>query len=146
MPRKKGKAMEWTEGEYRITNDKSLISVDRTYALLSRSYWGNERSRENIRLSMEHSICYGVFAGPRQVGFGRVVTDNVTVYWLCDVYVEEAHRRKGLGKRLIQCMVETPELKGLLGILATTDAHGLYEKFGFVQEARQFMLRRRTQD
>jgi len=136
--------MEWTDGAYKISSDKSLLSVDRTHTLLSRCLWGGERSKENIRMSIEHSICYGVFHGGTQIGFARVVTDLATVYWLCDVFIEEAHRGKNLGKRLIRCVVETPELKGLLGILATNDAHGLYEKYDFVRDSRQFMLRPRA--
>ena len=136
--------MEWTDGEYRISSDKSLLSVDRTYALLCRSLFGNKRSKENIRMSIEHSICYGVFYRGRQIGFARVVTDGATVYWLCDVVIEEAHRGKDLGKRLIRCVVDAPELKGLLGLLATNEAHGLYEKYGFVRDSRQFMLRPQT--
>ena len=133
--------MEWTDGEYRISDDKSLLSVDRTYRLLSLCLFGSTRTKENVRMSIEHSICYGVFHGPRQIGFARVVTDAATVYWLCDVFIEEAHRGKDLGKRLIRCVIETPELKGLLGLLATSEAHGLYEKYGFIRDSRQFMLR-----
>ncbi len=136
--------MEWTDGEYRISTDRSLLSVDRTYSLLSRSFSGNERSKENIRRSIEHSICYGVFYGGRQIGFARVVTDSATVYWLCDVFIEEAHRGKDLGKRLVGCVVETPELEGLLGLLATSEAHGLFEKYGFARDSKQFMLRRQA--
>ena len=58
--------MEWTDGEYRISDDKSLLSVDRTYGLLSLSLFGSTRTKENVRMSIEHSICYGVFHGPRQ--------------------------------------------------------------------------------
>ena len=133
--------MEWTDGEYRISDDKSLLSVDRTHSLLSRGLFWSTRTKENVRMSIEHSICYGVFHGTRQIGFARVVTDSATVYWLCDVFIEEAHRRKHLGERLIECVLKTPELKGLLGILATSDAHGLYEKYGFSRDSRQFMMR-----
>jgi GNAT superfamily N-acetyltransferase len=139
--RKKGAIMEWTDGEYRISSDKSLLSVEGTHALLSRCLCGNERSRENIRASMEHSICYGVFHYGRQIGFARVVTDSATVYWLCDVLIDQAHRGRDLGKKLVECIVEAPELKGLLGLLATSEAHGLYEKYGFVRDSRRFMLR-----
>ena len=133
--------MEWTDGDYRISSDKSLLSVDRTHALLSQCLWREQRSKENVRTSIEHSICYGVFHGDRQIGFARVITDMATVYWFCDVFIEEAHRGKDLGKRLIRCVIETPELKGLLGLLATNEAHGLYEKYGFIRDSRQFMLR-----
>ena len=134
--------MDWIGGDYRISDDKSLLSVDRTYHLLSANCWPGGRSKENVRISMENAICYGVYHRGAQVGFARVVTDRAAVYWLCDVVIDEGHRRKGLGKRLIESIVATPELKGLLGILATSDAHGLYERYGFQRDTRQFMLRR----
>ncbi len=133
--------MEWIGGDYRISDDKSLLSIDRTYYLLSTNCWPGRRSKENIRTSIENAICYGLYHCGTQVGFARVVTDRAAVYWLCDVVVDEGHRRKGLGKRLIESIVADPELKGLLGILATSDAHGLYERYGFERDSRQFMLR-----
>jgi len=133
--------MEWVGEDYRISDDKSLLSIDGTHALMTRNCWPIKRSKENIRLSIENAICYGVYHCGRQVGFARVVTDRAAVYWLCDVVIDEEHRRKGLGKRLVECIVASPELKGLLGILATTDAHGLYERYGFERDGRQFMLR-----
>jgi GNAT superfamily N-acetyltransferase len=136
--------MEWTDGEYTISSDKSLLSVGRTYALLSQCLWGSGRSKESIRMAIEHSICYGVFHRGEQIGFARVVTDMTTVYWLCDVLIDEEHRGKDLGKKLIRCVVETPELRGLLGLLATNEAHGLYEKYGFIRDSRQFMVRPRA--
>jgi GNAT superfamily N-acetyltransferase len=70
--------------------------------------------------------------GDEQVGFARVVTDYSDFAWLCDVYVDEAHRGNGLGELLVQAAVEHPQLQGLRRlILATRDAHTLYEKFGF---------------
>jgi len=134
--------MEWIGGDYRISDDRSLLSLEETYRLLSATCWPGKRSKENIRLSIENAICYGVYHGGAQIGFARVVTDRAAVYWLCDVVIEEEHRRKGLGKRLIETIVGSPELKGLLGILATSDAHGLYERYGFERDSRQFMLRR----
>jgi len=75
----------------------------------------------------------------KQVGFARVVTDRATFAWLCDVFVDEAHRGRGLGKRLVESVVGHPDLEGLAIVLATRDAHGLYERFGFV---RREMMRR----
>ena len=137
----RGKSMEWAYGEYMISNDKSLLSVDRIHNLLSSSLRGSKRSKENIRVAMGILSATGSSTARVRYGFARVVTDAATVYWLCDVFVEEAHRRRQLGKKLVQCVLETPELKGLLGILATNEAHGLYEKYGFTRDSRQFMMR-----
>ena len=86
-------------------------------------------------------MCFGAYHGGKQVGFARVVTDRATMYWLCDVFIAEEYRGKGLGKRLIRCIVECDELQDLVGILGIRDAHGLYEQFGFKRDQNRFMRR-----
>jgi GNAT superfamily N-acetyltransferase len=83
--------------------------------------------------------CIGVYLLDKQIGFARVVTDGATMYWLCDVLVDEAHRGCGIGKKLIDSIVNWEKLQGMGGILATRDAHGLYEKYGF---GKKEMMRR----
>lgn len=83
---------------------------------------------------MDSSLCFGVYenASGEQVGFARVVTDQATFAWLCDVYIEEAHRGRGLAKKLMEELKAHPALQGLRRFCLTTkDAHGLYEGFGF---------------
>jgi GNAT superfamily N-acetyltransferase len=132
---------EWTEGDYRISDDKSLLSVGRICKLLYCSYWASRMSRERVRLSLENSLCYGVYHKGTQVGFARAVTDMATVYWIADVSIDQEHRRKGLGKRLIKLIVESDELKGLQGILATSTAYRLYEECGFRIDHDQLMMK-----
>lgn len=133
--------MELYYNEYLISNNKSLISVDRVCELLSQSYWANSRAREKIELSIKNSICYGVYKNDTQVGFARIITDFATMFWLCDVIIDEEHRRKGLGKQLIGFITDYEELKGLRGILRTKDAHGLYEQNGYIRDGEHFMVR-----
>jgi GNAT superfamily N-acetyltransferase len=72
-----------------------------------------------------------MYDGTQQVGFARVVTDHATFAWLCDVFVLESHQGLGLGKWLIECVVAHPDLRDLqIFILATTDAHELYRRYG----------------
>ena len=127
--------------DYLISDDKSLLDVDTVCQFLSRSYWASARSRETIELSIGNSMCVGVYHRGRQVGFARVVTDYSTMYWLCDVYIDEGHRGKGLGKKLTEFITDSPQLKCLMGILGTRNAHGLYEKSGFVRDTGALMRR-----
>lgn len=131
-----------TQEDYTISGDKKLISIDRVCGLLSQSYWAQERSRETIERSIENSLCWGVYQGGQQVGFARAVTDCATIYWLCDVIIDEKHRGKGLGKALLGCVVNSKELEGLRGILGTKDAHGLYAQYGFEKVDGRFMARK----
>ncbi len=133
--------MELAEKEYLISTDKSLLSIEKICELLARSYWAETRSREKIEASIQNSICYGIYQDDNQVGFARVVTDYVTVYWLCDVIIDEEHRGRGLGKKLLEHIVNCDELRELRGILSTKDAHPLYERYGFIKDSHRFMFR-----
>jgi len=123
--------MKWEFEGYTINTDKSLVSVDRVKEFLSDSYWASNRSIDIIERTIVNSFCYGVYHDKELVGFARVVSDYATMFWTCDVYIDKSHRGKGLGKKLVGCIIETQEFKNLKGILVTRDAHGLYEQFGF---------------
>ncbi|TJY42733.1 GNAT family N-acetyltransferase [Cohnella pontilimi] len=133
-------------GDYEISDDKKRLDLDAVHAMLNRSYWANNRTRETIERSVANSRCYGVYDRQgRQVAFARAITDAATAYYLCDVIVDEAHRRSGIGTKLVQSIVESEELRGLFGYLATDDAHGLYEKFGFRREPEKVMRKPREE-
>lgn len=134
--------MEVIFGEYLISTDKSKLDVGTISKFLARSYWAHTRPVDRIVRSIEHSLCFGVYHGDRQVAFARAVTDWSTMYWLADVFVDEEYRGRGLGKKLIETVVSCEALEGLNGILGTVDAHGLYEQYGFVRNPERAMVRR----
>ncbi len=121
------------EGDLRISTDPAELDLDWLAPALSRrAYWALGRSRSVVERSLQHSLCFGAYAGGRQVGFARVVTDEATFAWICDVFVDESVRGRGVGKRLIAAIIAEPRLQGLNRMmLATQDAHGLYAGFGF---------------
>lgn len=118
---------------FRIIEGADQIDTDEVVSLLKTTYWANKRSKKQIRKSMEHSSCYGVYLDDEQklVGFARVISDFATTYYLADVVIDQAYRHQGLGKALVSYIVSLPEYTGLRGLLLTKDAHGLYEKYGF---------------
>jgi GNAT superfamily N-acetyltransferase len=122
-----------------ISNDKALLSYEKIYEFLAKSYWANERSKEKIDLSIQNSLCFGVYDGVQQIGFARVVTDFATIYWVCDVYVDVEYQGQGVGKKLLKHIVEFSELKGLRAILRTRDAQTFYQEFGFEVVNKEFM-------
>jgi len=139
--------VEHTRGAYTISTDKARLDLDLVHRFLSETaYWALGRSRQVVETSIEHSICFGVYEGDRQVGFARAVTDHATFAWLCDVFILESHRGRGLGKWLIECVAGHPVLKDLkLFLLATRDAHELYRRYGGFQELpapQKWMIRR----
>jgi GNAT superfamily N-acetyltransferase len=125
--------MKKRKGEYEIDTDRLRLDLTAIHRFLSQeSYWANNRTLEQTLTAIENSLCFGVYHGKVQVGFARVVTDRATFAYLGDVFIIEAHRGKGLSKWLMQVIVEEPTLQGLRRwLLATRDAHGLYEQFGF---------------
>lgn len=134
--------MEIKAGEWTISDDKSRLDLETVCGFLSRSYWADSRPEELTKIAVDNSICFGVYDGTRQIGFARVVTDGATVYYLCDVFIDEAYRGRGIGKALVETILQMEPMKNLNGILGTKDAHGLYESYGFVRDPDRFMRRR----
>jgi GNAT superfamily N-acetyltransferase len=125
--------MRTRQGEYEIDTDKRRLDIASIHRFLSNeSYWAKNRTLEQTLTAIENSLCFGLFKGREQVGFARVITDKATFAYLGDVYVLEAHRGQGLSKWLMKTIIEQPDLQGLRRwLLATRDAHGLYEEYGF---------------
>jgi hypothetical protein len=123
---------EVTRTGYTISTDPAKLDVPAIHAFLNeRSYWAQGRTLEMVERSITHSLCFGAYEGTQQVGFVRVVTDFATFAWVCDVFVLETQRGKGLGKWLIETVVAHPQLQRLRRLLlATRDAHGLYQDYG----------------
>jgi len=118
---------------FTITTDQRRFDLEAIFDFLNReAYWSQGIPRPVLEKAIERSLCFGLLEGKSQIGFARMVTDRATFAWLCDVYVIESYRGRGLGDWLIASVLEHPELQGLRRIvLATRDAHALYRKNGF---------------
>ncbi|HEY8584386.1 MAG TPA: GNAT family N-acetyltransferase [Capillimicrobium sp.] len=118
---------------YEISTDPARLDLGAIHAFLTTAYWSPGVSRETVERSIAHSIPFGLYAPDgAQAGFARVVSDRAVFAYLGDVYVLPEHRGRGLGVWLVETVLAHPELQGLRRFhLATADAHGLYERFGF---------------
>ena len=127
------KNYEWQNGEFTISTDRKRLQLDAIYKFLTEeSYWAKTRTREQTETAVKNSLPFGVYKGENLIGFARVVTDYATFAYLGDVYILEEFRGQGLSKWLMDVIIDHPDLQGLRRwILATRDAHTLYEKFGF---------------
>ena len=122
-----------------ISTDRSRLDIGAVHRFLSTCYWSPGISRERVERAIECSLCFGVYevsaapaGGPSQVGFARVVTDCASFAYLCDVFVLESHRGRGLSKWLMDVIVSHRAVRGVRRFcLMTRDAHGLYAKYGF---------------
>ena len=118
---------------YEISTDPARLDLDVIHGYLREAYWSPGVPRDVVERSIARSLCFGLYAPDgAQAGFARVVTDGATFAWIADVFVLEPHRGRGLGVWLMETLLAHPELQGLRRtVLATNDAHGLYERFGF---------------
>src|SRR5947209_3188181 len=126
------KPLEYSRGEFVVSTDPARLELDTLHNFLTRCYWAEGIPREVVARSLENSLCFGVFRGPHQIGFARVISDYATYAYLGDVFILDAYRGRGLAKFLMECIRQHPQLQGLRRwTLATRDAHGLYTQFGF---------------
>jgi GNAT superfamily N-acetyltransferase len=149
---------QFRRGAFLVSTDRALLNLDVIHGFLTTCYWAKGIPREVVARSIEHSLCFGIYDGTgqkspvlpktgrsgarEQVGFARVVSDFATVAYLGDVFVLESHRGRGLGKWMMECIMQHPSLQGLRRwILLTRDAHGLYSQFGFtpLKSAERYM-------
>jgi GNAT superfamily N-acetyltransferase len=124
--------LEFRKGEFLISTDRNLIDLDVVHGFLTECYWAQGIPREVVARSIENSLCFGLYTEGKQVGFARVITDYATYAYIGDVFVLESLRGRGLGKWLMECIMQHPCLQGLRRwSLVTRDAHGLYAQLGF---------------
>jgi GNAT superfamily N-acetyltransferase len=114
-----------------ISDDLSRVQVEVVADFLAKTFWGHRRPREVVEKLIQTSMCFSLFRRQEQIGFARVVTDYAVFSWLSDVVIKDGYRGRGLGEWLVECILEHPRIAGTQFVLQTTEAAGLYKKFGF---------------
>ena len=128
----------------RISTDRSDVDLDWLVdALSARAYWALGRSRDIVERSVANSLCFSALDGDRQVGFARVISDQATFAWVCDVFVDEDRRGAGIGTLLMSAITADPRLEGLKRTVLVTNAPEFYVPFGFtpIDRPERWMLR-----
>jgi len=120
-------------GEYMISTDRAKLDREYVHHYIStKTYWAQGVPRNVIDASIDNALCLGIYQDNNQVGFARLVTDYATFGYLADVFVDEAHRGRGLSKQMLEFLFTLPELSILRRVmLGTRDAHALYSRYGF---------------
>ena len=123
----------WTRHGFEITTDKSKLDRESILKMLGATYWARDVSKEDLWTSIENSRAYGLYSPQgEQAGFARMVTDYTRFAWMSDVYILPIHRGEGLGKWIVETILNDPALATVRRIiLSTNDAHSLYQRFGF---------------
>jgi len=115
-----------------ISFDPSRIDFRATSDQLMASYWGGTRNDELNRRAFDNSLCVAAYVDGRQAGFARAITDYTVFAYIADVITWPEHRGRGIGKLLVQALIDHPRVRSVPHwSLSTADAHSLYEKFGF---------------
>jgi GNAT superfamily N-acetyltransferase len=131
--------------DYDLDDDPRRIPRDAVWQWLStEAYWGRWRTRADIEAQLDSAwrVVGAYRAGTDElVGFARAASDRVGFAYLADVFVVAEHPRSGLGKRLVQTMIEDGPGAEFRWVLFTADAHGLYEQFGFAVPDATAMVR-----
>jgi GNAT superfamily N-acetyltransferase len=115
-----------------ISTDKNKLDINLIHQFLTTAYWSKGRTIEDVRKSINNSLCFGVYLDRKQIGFARIVTDYTIFTYLMDLFILPKHRGKGYSKKLIKAITEEPQLQSCkMWMLKTRDAHDLYKKFGY---------------
>ncbi|MBV1888229.1 MAG: GNAT family N-acetyltransferase [Urechidicola sp.] len=114
------------------SSDTADMDMDMIFNFVKNSYWGKSRAYEEQKIALDNSINFGLFKNDRQIAYSRVMTDMVFFAYLLDVFVIDEEQGNGYSKILIYQILNSPNLKNIdRWMLATKDAHSLYEQFGF---------------
>ena len=126
----------------KISTDIATFDIPLIHRFLSQeSTWAKDIPLATVELSLRHSLCFGGFEDGQQIAFARVVTDLATFAYLMDVFVVSEQRGKGHSKTLMRAVMEHSELQGLRRfMLASSNARGLYQGFGFSAPAKPEIL------
>lgn len=117
-----------------ISTDKSKLQIEVIYQFLTNSYWAKGRTIDEVKKTIEHCLCFGVYLEDKQIGFARIATDFTVFAYLMDVFILPEYRGKGYSKKLVHTIIENPELQSCtVWMLKTADAHGLYKQFGYTE-------------
>jgi len=121
-------------GGYWLSDDPALLNVAQLHAWMSdEAYWARGRSYETMARAIEYSLSVGLYAPDgTMAGYARLVTDRATFAWLCDVFVDDAHRGQGLGSFLIAQTVGHPDVAEVRQYLKADPGRSLYRRFGYV--------------
>jgi GNAT superfamily N-acetyltransferase len=135
----------WSCGRYELDDDASRVDVDAVWAFLSTdAYWGKSRTRADFEAQLATAWrVVGVYEadGGRLVGFARAISDGVAYAYLSDVFVAADARGEGLGKELVATMVDRGPGARFRWSLHTSDAHGLYRRYGFADPDDRYLER-----
>ena len=128
-----------------FTDDRARVDVSQLLELYETTWWAHGRSASEVRQALQHSHpVVTAWDGTRLVGFTRVISDRTFRATIWDVIVRPTHQGRGIGKALMDFVLNHPDLKSVSQfLLLTRDQHVFYERLGFRTEREMAMMLRR---
>ena len=134
--------MKWTRDEFTIFDRRAKVDGPAVHGMLQETYWARNLSFADLKETIKRSLCFSVFHGELQVGYGRVMTDFTTYAVILDTVIHREYRGRGLGKWMVHCISNHPKIARLRQVLWTRDAKGFYARLGFsLPENQTFMAK-----
>ena len=107
-----------------ISTDKTKLQISVIHQFLTETYWAKGRTIGEVKTSIQHSFCFGVYSDNKQIGFARVATDYVVYAYIMDVFILPKYRGNGYSKLLMSTINAQPQLQNCkIWMLKTSDAH-----------------------
>ncbi|WP_338804734.1 GNAT family N-acetyltransferase [Xenorhabdus griffiniae] len=126
------KNITWERGEYWVTTDKSKINIHFVHSELTQLFWARGVEFDKVKTAIENSLCFALFHRDKAIGFARLVTDFSMFSYLSDVFIIDDYQKKGLGRWLVECVLQHPIIPYVKHVmLVTSNAGWLYKKLGF---------------
>jgi predicted GNAT family N-acyltransferase len=124
--------MHLEEGDFLVSDDTSRLKVQEIHALFQQGDWACATySVGKIEKLLTSSFWLGMYLQGQLIGIARMVTDKETVTLITDFIIHKGHRNKGLGSRLMSCLVEHPDLNQTSMCMGTQGQDHFFKRFGF---------------
>jgi GNAT superfamily N-acetyltransferase len=116
-----------------ICSEFDKMDFTKVTEMLTRAYWSEGiQIDEVIKGASNSAVVVGAFLNGEQIGYARAVSDKTRFAYIADVYVDERYRQQGIGRSMVQHILDHESLKDVYQwLLITKDAHGVYRKNGF---------------
>lgn len=116
------------------------------HSLFQEEWWTKDRTLDEIKIMVKNSLSVALIDEKtgELAGFARALTDNVFRAFIYDVMIKETCRKKGLGKKLMEAVLEHPTIKNAerVELYCKENNRSYYEKLGFTDEVNGSKLMR----
>ena len=117
--------------------------------LYRHEWWTDRRREEDVVQMLQHTdLVVGICAEPAGplIGFTRVLTDRVFKAVIFDVIVAHTHRHAGLGRQLIEYVLNHPFIAQVrhVELYCKPEMIPFYEKCGFTAPEPEMHFLRKT--